>query len=123
MKQNKLLTLGLALLAFILINIIAGFFYVRIDLTEDKRYTLSEQAIEAAAAFNSVVVVDVLLEGDLPAEFAKLKAETKQLLEEFASGNDNIKFNFADPLSDNTRTEATIAELQCLGLTPANFTV
>ncbi|WP_019671505.1 gliding motility-associated ABC transporter substrate-binding protein GldG [Eudoraea adriatica] len=123
MKQNKLLTLGLALLAFILINIIAGFFYVRIDLTEDKRYTLSEQAIEAAAAFNSVVVVDVLLEGDLPAEFAKLKAETKQLLEEFASGNDNIKFNFADPLSDNTRTEATIAELQSLGLTPANVTV
>ncbi len=123
MKQNKLLTIGLALLAFILINVIASFFYARIDLTEDKRYTLSEQAIEAAASFNSVIVVDVLLEGDLPPEFAKLKAETKQILEEFASRNDNIKFNFVDPLSDITQAEATIAELQSLGLTPANVTV
>lgn len=123
MKQNKLLTIGLALLAFIMINTIASFFYARIDLTEDKRYTLSEPAIEAAAAFNSVIVVDVLLEGDLPPEFAKLKAETKQILEEFASRNDNIKFNFVDPLSDITEAEATIAELQSLGLTPANVTV
>ena len=123
MKQNKLLTIGLALLAFILINVIASFFYARIDLTEDKRYTLSEQAIEAAASFNSVIAVDVLLEGDLPPEFTKLKAETKQILEEFASRNDNIKFNFVDPLSDITQAEATIAELQSLGLTPANVTV
>ncbi|UCD62394.1 MAG: gliding motility-associated ABC transporter substrate-binding protein GldG [Flavobacteriaceae bacterium] len=123
MKQNKLLTIGLALLSFILINIIASLVYTRIDLTEDKRYTLSEQAIEAADVFNSTIVIDVLLEGDLPSEFAKLKIETQQLLEEFASRNDNIKFNFVDPLSDNTRTDATIAELQSLGLTPANVTV
>lgn len=123
MKQNKLLTIGLALLSFILINIIASLVYTRIDLTEDKRYTLSEQAMEAADVFNSTIVIDVLLEGDLPSEFAKLKIETQQLLEEFASRNDNIKFNFVDPLSDNTRTDATIAELQSLGLTPANVTV
>jgi len=123
MKQNKLLTNGLALLAFILINVIASFFYTRIDLTEDKRYTLSEQASEAVSAFNSTMVIDVLLEGELPAEFAKLKVETKQILEEFASRNDNIKYNFVDPLSDNTQAEATITELQSLGLTPANVTV
>jgi gliding-associated putative ABC transporter substrate-binding component GldG len=123
MKQNKLLIIGLAVLGFILINVIASFIYARIDLTEDKRYTLSEQAKEAVYAFNSVIVVDVLLEGELPPEFAKLKAETKQILEEFASRNDNIKFNFIDPLSDNPGTEATIAELQSLGLTPANVTV
>ncbi|NNL02932.1 MAG: gliding motility-associated ABC transporter substrate-binding protein GldG, partial [Eudoraea sp.] len=77
----------------------------------------------AVGAFNSVIVVDVLLEGELPPEFAKLKVETKQILEEFASRNDNIKFNFIDPLSDITQAEATIAELQSLGLTPANVTV
>ena len=123
MKQNKLLTIGLAVLGFILINGISSLIYVRIDLTEDKRYTLSEQAIEAVDTFNSVIVVDVLLEGELPPEFAKLKEETKQILEEFASRNDNIKFNFIDPLSDITQAEATIAELQSLGLTPANVTV
>ncbi len=123
MKRNKLLTNGLALLVFILVNIGAGLIYTRIDLTEDKRYTLSEQASEAVSAFNSPVVIDVLLEGDLPAEFAKLKAETKQILEEFASKNNNVKYNFVDPLADNTQAEATISELQSLGLTPANVTV
>ncbi|NNL02358.1 MAG: gliding motility-associated ABC transporter substrate-binding protein GldG, partial [Eudoraea sp.] len=62
MKQNKLLTIGLAVLGIILINVIASFIYARIDLTEDKRYTLSEQASKAVGAFNSVIVVDVLLE-------------------------------------------------------------
>ncbi len=123
MKRNKLLTNGLALLVFILVNIGASLIYTRIDLTEDKRYTLSEQASEAVSAFNSPVVIDVLLEGELPAEFAKLKAETKQILEEFASINSNVKYNFVDPLADNGEPEATIAELQNLGLTPANITV
>jgi len=123
MKRNKLFTYGLALLVFILVNLGASLFYTRVDLTEDKRYTLSEQAIEAVSVFNSPVVIDVLLDGELPSEFAKLKVETKQILEEFSAKNANVKYNFIDPLSDNTQPEAVISELQSLGLTPANVTV
>jgi gliding-associated putative ABC transporter substrate-binding component GldG len=67
--------------------------------------------------------VDVLLDGNIPPEFSKLKTETIQLLESFASKNSNIKYNLVDPLEDESQAQQTIAELQGLGLQPANVTV
>ena len=121
--KTKLLTVLRAISLLIAINSVAGFFHARIDLTEDSRYTLSTQAKETMTEFMSPVIIDVLLDGNLPAEFIKLKVETQQLLEEFASNNKNIKFNFIDPLEDMEQPEAIIAELQSLGLTPVNSTV
>ncbi|NJB70250.1 gliding-associated putative ABC transporter substrate-binding component GldG [Saonia flava] len=121
--KKKLLSILKALIILVAFNILASFVYTRFDLTEDKRYTLSQPAIHAAEAFTSPVIVDVLLDENLPPEFAKLKLETKNILEEFASKNNNIKFSFVNPLEDESQTETTIAELQGLGLTPANVTV
>ncbi len=121
--KTKLLTVLKAIALLIAINSVAGFFHARIDLTEDSRYTLSAQAKKTVTEFISPVIIDVLLEGNLPAEFVKLKVETQQLLEEFAANNKNIKFNFIDPLQDMEQPEAVIAELQSLGLTPVNSTV
>ncbi|HMB63579.1 MAG TPA: gliding motility-associated ABC transporter substrate-binding protein GldG [Eudoraea sp.] len=123
MKRNTLLSTVAALVILIAVNILSGLLYGRFDLTEDKRYTLSGPALQAVAGFDTPVVIDVLLEGDLPPEFVKLKAETKQLLEAFTSENRNIKYNFVDPLEDQARAEATMGQLQRLGLTPANITV
>lgn len=111
------------IVAIVVINLLAGFVYARFDLTEDKRYTLSEPAVEVAQKFETPVIVDVLLDGNIPAEFSKLKAETIQLLESFASKNSNIKYNLVDPLEDEELAEQTMAELQSLGLQPANVTV
>ncbi|MCA0959898.1 gliding motility-associated ABC transporter substrate-binding protein GldG [Muricauda ruestringensis] len=111
------------LIAVTVINLLASFVYTRFDLTEDKRYTLSEPAVTVAKKFESPVIIDVLLDGNIPAEFSKLKSETVQLLESFASKNKNIKYNLVDPLVDEELAEQTIAELQGLGLQPANVTV
>ncbi len=123
--RGKILTSVLtALISLLLINILSGYFYVRLDLTEDKRYTLSAPALQSVAKFDTPVIVDVLLEGEeLPSEFVKLKQETRQLLEEFALENSNIKFNFVDPLKDPSQAEATMAQLQGIGLKPVNITV
>ncbi len=121
--KKTLTSVAIGLVALIVINILSRYVYTRIDLTEDKRYTLSEAALYTVKDFNSPVIIDVLLDGGLPAEFAKLKSETKQILEEFATKNNNIKFNFVDPLKDVGQTETILGELQQLGLTPANVTV
>jgi len=121
--KDKIVLIVKAFIVLLVINVLANYLYTRFDLTEDKRYTLSKPAINSVDAFYSPVVVDVLLDGNLPAEFAKLKIETKQILEEFASKNKLIKFNFVNPLADNKQTKKTIAELQSLGLKPANITV
>ncbi|WP_318308141.1 gliding motility-associated ABC transporter substrate-binding protein GldG [Flagellimonas crocea] len=107
----------------VVINLLASFVYTRFDLTEDKRYTLSEPAVAVAQKFETPVIVDVLLDGNIPAEFAKLKTETIQLLESFGSKNSNIKYNLVDPLEDSENPQETVAQLQSLGLQPANVTV
>ena len=107
----------------VVINLLARFVYTRFDLTEDKRYTLSEPAVAVAQKFETPVIVDVLLDGNIPAEFAKLKTETIQLLESFGSKNSNIKYNLVDPLEDSENPQETVAQLQSLGLQPANVTV
>ena len=121
--KKTLLPLATALVLLIIVNVLAGFWHVRFDLTEDDRYTLSPAAIDVVSDFDTPVIVDVLLDGDLPSEFVKLKAETRQILEEFASENDHIKFTFADPLESSKNRKATMSELQGLGLTPAQVTV
>ncbi|WP_067031287.1 gliding motility-associated ABC transporter substrate-binding protein GldG [Allomuricauda sp. CP2A] len=121
--KKFLISVVVALVAVVLLNILASFAYTRFDLTEDKRYTLSQPAMDIAKKFDAPVVVDVLLDGNIPPEFSKLKAETIQLLESFASKNKNITYNLVDPLEDESQAQQTIAELQGLGLQPANVTV
>ena len=98
--------------------------YKRYDLTHDQRYTLNEATLNIIDQVESPISIDVFLEGDdFPSEFRRLKAETKQLLEEFEAHNSNIKFNFIDPLQDNTNREQTIRALTQRGLTPMQLTV
>ncbi|WP_276166341.1 gliding motility-associated ABC transporter substrate-binding protein GldG [Zobellia alginiliquefaciens] len=122
MKKN-LIPIVSALAILIVLNFISGWVYTRFDLTEDHRYTLSEEALQTVESFDQPVIVDVILDGNLPPEFIKLQTETRQLLEEFASKNSNIKFSFINPLEDASQIDGTITDLQALGLTPAQITV
>jgi ABC-2 type transport system permease protein len=112
------------LIALIAINYISSFAFKRFDLTEDKRYTLSESAINVIKDINTPIVVDVFLSGDdFPSEFRRLQNETKQLLEEFSSNNSNIIFNFINPLEDESTRESNTQELTDRGLTPMQLSV
>ncbi|MEG3658636.1 gliding motility-associated ABC transporter substrate-binding protein GldG [Arenibacter palladensis] len=121
--KKSLLSITKAVVLLLIVNILASFFYGRIDLTEDSRYTLSKAALNSVGEFSAPVIVDILLDGNLPPEFIKLKVETRQLLEEFASENKNIKFNFVNPLEGAPQIDGVITDLQALGLTPTNVTV
>ncbi|WP_422351261.1 gliding motility-associated ABC transporter substrate-binding protein GldG [Flagellimonas sp.] len=123
MSGKFLISVGKALAVVVILNLIGSFFYVRFDLTEDQRFTLSKPAIAVAQKFDSPIVVDVLLDGNIPPEFSKLKVETIQLLESYTSKNKNIQFNLVDPLEDETNTQQTISDLQRIGLEPARVTV
>jgi gliding-associated putative ABC transporter substrate-binding component GldG len=120
--KKELKQLGIAIGLLVLINALAALVYYRFDLTEDRRFTLSEASKEILEPLSTPVIIDVLLDGELPPEFQRLKAETEQLLENFAQVNPNIKYAFEDPLEDPSQAEATIAQLQRIGLTPANVT-
>jgi len=111
-------------IALIAINVISGAFYKRFDLTTDNRYTLSESATQIIEAIESPIRIDVFLKGeDFPSEFRRLQNETKQLLEEFAALNNNIVFNFINPLEDESTRERNIQQLTLRGLKPMQLSV
>lgn len=121
--KKTLTSIAIGIIALVVLNIASNYIYTRIDVTEDSRYTLSSAALQTVQNFTNPVIIDVLLEGQLPGEFVKLQSETKQIIEEFKAENSNIKFNFINPLETTGSSENAIAEMQKLGLTPANVTV
>ena len=90
----------LVLLGLIIVNAIASTVFTRFDLTQDKRYTLSEASKNTIKNVNSPIVIDVFLKGDFPSDYKRLASETEQLLEEFSSYNSNITYNFVDPIKE-----------------------
>ena len=123
MKRSFFLHIAKGLIVLLLLNVLGSFLYKRFDLTEDARFTLSEPAIQVTRKFESPVIIDILLDGNIPSEFAKLKAETLQLVKSFASVNSNIKFNLVNPLEDASQSQQTILDLQRIGLKPANVQI
>jgi gliding-associated putative ABC transporter substrate-binding component GldG len=126
MKENKskaLKQLGIVFLAIIVINLISNFFFKRFDLTQDKRYTLSETTLNIIESVDSPLYIEVYLEGNFPPEFKRLQNETKQLLEEFTAYNSNIIFNLKNPIEkEETRVEK-MKEFYAKGMQPLSITV
>lgn len=121
--KKIILKILVGFILLVLVNGISSFLFHRFDLTDDDRYTLSDPALDMAARFESPVTVDVLLGGDVPSEFVKLRSEALLLLEQFKSENNNITYNLVDPLEGAGEREETIAGLQQLGLKPASVTI
>jgi len=110
-KNIVILSIGL-----ILLNVINQSFYTRLDLTSDKRYTLSKTTKDIVSKVDKFLFVTVYLEGDFPSEFKRLQRETRQYLEELALENSNIKINFEAP---DKQREALIKR----GMMPSQLTV
>ncbi len=122
-KSKALKQLGIVFLAIIVINLISNFFFKRFDLTQDKRYTLSETTLNIVKEVDSPLYIEVYLEGNFPPEFKRLQNETKQLLEEFTAYNSNIIFNFKNPIEkEETRVEK-MKEFYAKGMQPLSITV
>jgi gliding-associated putative ABC transporter substrate-binding component GldG len=117
--KSVLITIGLLLI----INAIGNQFFHRFDLTKDHRYTLSTTSLDIVKQVKEPLYIKIYLQGDLPAEFKRLQQETQQLLEEFQAYNQNIVFEFIDPLENEDASMDNIKELYRKGLTPVNITV
>ena len=96
----------LAILVLIIsVNVIAKFNFFRLDLTSDKRYSLSEETKKKIKSIDDIIFVKVYLEGDLPANFKMLRNSTKEILDEFRAYNPNIQYEFINPSEKEDKTE------------------
>lgn len=96
-KKSHILQLILGLVIIIFLNVIGYFFFARIDLTQEKRYTLSESSKKLMSNLEDIVFIRCYLEGDIPSEYKKLRNETKEMLDQFRAYNPDIEYEFVDP--------------------------
>ena len=126
-KQSKkigdLLLLANGLVFILLFNGLASFYFFRIDLTEEKRYTIKPQTKELLSKLDDEVFVEVFLEGDLNPGFKRFQKSIRETLEEFRIySNNKINFTFTNPnqaVGEKARNEF-MAELNSKGISPMN---
>src|SRR5687768_18558051 len=81
-----------------LLNYLASVFHTRFDLTEEKRYTLSQTTIELVKGLDEDVQIDVFLKGQFPAGFRKLANSTREFLALLKDRNNSKNhYNFISP--------------------------
>ena len=115
MKPNYtnifILILGLAF-----VNYVGSKVYLRFDLTEDRRYTLSDPAKKILQESDDIIQVKVYLKGNFPSDFKRLQLETELFLKQLKSVNKKVHFRFIDP-SD------IVDELMDDGLEPSRLQI
>ena len=99
-------------------------FNLRIDLTEDKRYTLSDPTRYILESIKNDIFIQVYLEGDIPIPLKRLKRSVQEMLHEFrlASGR-RIDYEFINPseADDLKDREKQYQYLLGKGLEPMNI--
>ncbi len=113
------------MLAFLLaINVVASLWHSRIDLTDEKRFTLSKGTELLLNNIDEPITIDVFLKGNYPSGFKKLASATEDLLREFkeVAGN-KLKYRFISPEDILAGTTVSYADtLTSMGLLPINLT-
>jgi len=124
-RRNNIVQLLLGLLIIVLLNVIGSFLFTRIDLTAERRYSLSDATKKMLRNLNDVVYFKVYLDGDFPASFKRLHNETREMLDEFRAYSDNIQYEFINPSGNPDKRErnSLYQQLVTAGLNPTDLQV
>lgn len=125
MKQyfNKQLLVNVFII--VLLNVVANFYFFRLDLTEEKRHSLNETTKEIVKSLDDIAYVKVYLDGDLPSGFIRLKNSTRSILDEFRNYSPYIEYEFinTNDFSSIEERNKLYRELSDNGLEPTNLQV
>ena len=114
----------LAVLSVLLsMNLLSTLFHVRLDLTAERRFTLSDATRRMIRELDEPVEITVLLDGDMPAGFQKLANASRDLLNDIRDiSPDKISFTFARPAADADDSTRLLVydSLQRMGVNPTN---
>lgn len=104
----------------ILLNIIGDRIPGRLDLTQDRIYTLSPLTKKTLSQVKDVITITLYVSAKLPAQHAPIVRETKDILRDFQSAaSGNIALLTKDPSTDPQLAQ----EATSLGVTEVQFNV
>ena len=100
------------------------FFSFDIDLTEDKKYTLSDNSKKILSQVDDILTIKVYLEGELPTGFQMLSSSINDFLINCKNENSQIQFEFINPNDNNeSKKQEIFTQLQSQGLFPTDLTI
>lgn len=112
---------GIFILIFLVILVFILIFPFRLDLTSDKRYTLSPISKKLMQQLDDPLKATLYLEGDLNPGFLRMKKSTIQMLEELSAySKKGIEIKTINPslAKSSTEREENYLKLSSHGLTP-----
>lgn len=116
-KINKAM---LAVVFLMSVSFLGSFVKSRLDLTADKRFTLSNSTVQLLESVDSTITIEVFLTGELPADYKKLSMATNDVLASFNNyANNQIRVVFKHPgdgLSSDTAKAILYDSLQKMGV-------
>jgi len=107
-RNQSLLEFITLLVVVIVANVLGNFYYKRIDLTSENRYTLSETSKKLSVGLKEKLYFRLYLDGEMSARFKNLRNEIRDMAYEFRelSGR-KIEIEIIDPFEGKLTSEIT----------------
>ena len=120
-KRTSILTYILLVAGVIvLVNILSDRFFVRLDFTADKRYTLNKATKDILKSLKETVTVTAYFSEALPPDFAQLRRDFKEELIEYSNrSGGKVMFEFINPNKDEATEQKAMQE----GISPVLINV
>ena len=100
-KSTIISTLLMVVGILILLNYLSNRFFFRLDLTEEKRYSLSPATKDVLRSLEEPVTISAYFTKKLPPNYANLKRDFKDMLTDYQTiSKGMVAYEFVDPAED-----------------------
>ena len=119
-KFNTTIIVFAVAITLFAVNILSSKHWLRVDLTENQEYSLSESAKNVLATLDDIVTIRVYFSPDLPPTLLTLQQQTQDLLSEFKQhAGANLQVEFRNPQESGLEEQ----KVNLLGIPPVQLNV
>lgn len=94
--SNTVVVIALIIGILVLVNYLSTRRFLRFDLTEDKRYTVSKATRNVIKELDDIVTITAYFSTE-PAEVNRIRRDVRDVLDEFDAFSQKLKIKFIDP--------------------------
>lgn len=127
LKSTHIIRFAILAVILLAVNVLGSLFHKRFDLTQEKRFSLSDATKKYVGNIEDIANVTIFLRGDLPAGFQRLQNRTLETLNEFNEySNGKIQYHFENVLEGKSTPKEKQEAMQLLaqkGIQPVNLQV
>ena len=110
---GTIITIILFLGILVVLNLFSLKYFFRIDLTENKEYTLSDSTIKILKGLDDIISIKVYFSKKLPPYMNTLRQKVKDIITDYKNyGGDKVHVEYIDPGDD----PATVHKMRTLGI-------